>query len=296
MKRIGLIDVDGHNFPNLALMKLSAWHKNRGDSVEFVNYFFYYDRVYKSKVFDFTPDDRTIINAGDIMEGGSGYDYNIELWEEAEHICPDYSLYSYPHALGFLTRGCIRNCSFCIVPKKEGQIRSNANIEEFLGGRKTAVLMDNNVLASDHGLEQIEKIIDLGIRVDFNQGLDARIISANPNIAELLSRVKWLKPIRLACDNKNQMQVVKNAVEKLREYGATPRQYFVYMLITDIDDALERFNFLRGLKVDPFAQPLITDTIKPTNEQKRLARYINSRQLRNVSWDEYRYAIKHSNQ
>ncbi len=246
------------------------------------------EQAYKSKVFNYATEDKTIINADQIIEGGAGYNY-VKLHKEIEHSLPDYGLYNYPHALGFLTRGCIRKCYFCIVPQKEGILKANTDIDEFLDKRKTAVLMDNNVLASNHGLEQIEKIIKLGIKVDFNQGLDARIISANSDIAKLLSRVKWLKPLRMACDNKNQMQVVQSAVEKLRKYGATPRQYFVYMLVTDIDDALERFYFLRNLKVDPFAQPLISNVITPTKEQKRFARFVNTRQLRNVSWDDYKY-------
>jgi hypothetical protein len=288
-KSIGLIDVDGHNFPNLALMKLSSWHKNQGDDVGFMDYFFDYDLVYKSKVFTFTEENGMVINSKKIISGGIGYgDYN-NLPEEIEHTVPDYSLYNYPHAMGFLTRGCPRKCSFCVVPKKEGKIREHAGIEEFLDGRKTAVLLDNNVLASEWGLEQIEKIISLKIKVDFNQGLDARIIASNPSIAKLLSKVKWLKPIRMACDSKSQMESIEKAVSLLREFNATPKQYFVYMLITDIDDAIERFNFLKDLKVDPFAQPLITDTATPTKEQKRLARYINSKQLRGVSWEEYKY-------
>lgn len=226
--KIGLIDVDGHNYPNLALMKLSAWHKANGDYVGWVNYFEEYDIVYKSKVFTFTKEDNTCINAGRIIKAGTGFrNYTTVLPDEIEHTCPDYSLYpQYKEAYGFLTRGCPNKCPWCIVPSKEGAIRPHADITEFLDGRKRVILMDNNVLASDWGLSQMEKIVDLGIRVDFNQGLDARIAGWNPDIARLLARVKWIKRIRFACDTKAQMSSIENAVRLLGSYGIKSEKYF----------------------------------------------------------------------
>jgi hypothetical protein len=127
--------------------------------------------------------------------------------------------------LGFLTRGCPNNCSWCIVPSKEGSIREHADIEEFARHRDV-VLMDNNVLACDHGIRQLKKISKLGLRVDFNQGLDARRIDLQ--IAQRLAALRWLKPIRLACDRKEQMQSVSRAVKLLRDAGATPKAYSCY--------------------------------------------------------------------
>ena len=186
--RIGLVDVDGRNFPNLALMKLSAWHKLRGDTVEFADPGAgRYDKVYLSKVFTHTPDCRDEYYC-EVIRGGTGYrDYTTTLPEAVEHTCPDYSLYGVGEAYGFLTRGCPNRCPWCVVPYKEGAIRPHADIEEFLAGRKRAVLLDNNVLASAWGLAQIEKIVRLGVRVDFNQGLDARRIARNPELAEPVS-------------------------------------------------------------------------------------------------------------
>ena len=256
--KIGLIDVDGHNYPNLALMKLSAWHKANGDYVGWVNYFEEYDIVYKSKVFTFTKEDNTCINAGRIIKAGTGFrNYTTVLPDEIEHTCPDYSLYpQYKEAYGFLTRGCPNKCPWCIVPSKEGVIRPHADITEFLDGRKRVILMDNNVLASDWGLSQIEKIVDLGIRVDFNQGLDARIVGGNPDIARLLARVKWIKRIRFACDTKAQMSSVEKAVRLLGSYGIKSEKIFCYVLVKqDTDDALERLRFLKKLGITPFAQP-----------------------------------------
>ena len=292
--KIGLIDVDGHNYPNLALMKLSAWHKANGDYVGWVNYFEEYDIVYKSKVFTFSKEDNTCINAGRIIKAGTGFrNYTTVLPDEIEHTCPDYSLYpQYKEAYGFLTRGCPNKCPWCIVPSKEGAIRPHADITEFLDGRKRVILMDNNVLASDWGLSQIEKIVDLGIRVDFNQGLDARIAGGNPDIARLLARVKWIKRIRFACDTKAQMSSVENAVRLLGSYGIKSEKIFCYVLVKqDTDDALERLRFLKKLGITPFAQPYrdFEGKTKITREQRRITHWCNIRQLFNtIDYEDYK--------
>lgn len=153
--KVGLIDVDGHNFPNLALMKIAAYHKKRGDIVEWVNFLERYDKVYISKVFTFTPDICTAIQADDIERGGTGYNISKQLPEEIDNELPDYSIYSFAKwfdgttAYGFITRGCIRNCPWCIVPKKEGRIQKYRDIENILQEKRAAVLMDNNILAAD---------------------------------------------------------------------------------------------------------------------------------------------------
>lgn len=151
--KIGLIDVDSHRYPNLALMKISAWHKRQGDDVEWYDVFAeHYDIVYKSKVFSFTPDYNIVIsNADKIVKGGTGYaihgaggehyikEEDTTLPDEIEHIYPDYDLYGIKDtAYGFLTRGCPRGCEFCIVGKKEGLCsRKVADLGEFWGGGKS---------------------------------------------------------------------------------------------------------------------------------------------------------------
>jgi hypothetical protein len=288
--RIGLLDVDGHNFPNLALMKISAYHKATGDTVEFADMFSHYDIIYKSKVFSWTPDDNIAYNCEKYVEGGTGYNYSTVLSKEINDMCPDYNLYNCMHAYGFLTRGCIRNCQWCIVPEKEGQIREEHDIEKFIADKKSAILMDNNVLACDYGIQQIEKIIRLGIRVDFNQGLDARLI--DNSIAKLLAKVKWLHPLRIACDSPSMLEPVRKAVELLRWNCCRPSRYFVYTLIKDIPEAIERIKFLKGIYVEPYAQPFrdFKKNIEPTQEQKDLARYINQTAVFNtIPWDEYKY-------
>jgi hypothetical protein len=159
--RIGIIDVDGHNYPNLPLMKISAWHKRNGDSVEWYEPLIsgHMDIVYMSKVFSFTPDYEYIIDADKIIKGGSGYAIKLvdgketydksqdsDLPYDIEHIYPDYSLYpdkTNDTAYGFLSRGCPRGCNFCHVAEKEGHCSVKvADLSEFWRGQKNIVLCD----------------------------------------------------------------------------------------------------------------------------------------------------------
>lgn len=293
---VGLIDVDGHNFPNLALMKLSAWHKQQGDSIEWATMFGVYDRIYKSKVFTFSADDSTCYDASEIVQGGTGYgDYTTMLPEEVEHIMPDYGLYGIDDtAYGFVTRGCPNRCPWCVVPRKEGEIRAHADLSEFVPeGVRDVILLDNNILAHQHGLEQLQKSVGLGLRIDCNQGLDARIIANDAEIQMLLAQVRWKRFIRLACDRKDQMGAVAEAVSKIREYAGRKIEFFVYTLITDdYQDSLDRLGFLRGMNaVAPFAQPYrdFESNKEPQQWQKDLARWANNKAVfRSVEFSEYR--------
>ena len=287
--RVGLHDCDGLGRPNLALMKLSRWHKSRGDDVEWWFEMDTYDAVYSSKVFT-RPGGDEYLPSGAIC-GGTGYDVRSVLPAEVDRSEPDYDLYpDYPHALGFLTRGCPNKCDFCIVPKKEGGIRPYMDIDEFLCGRKSAVLMDNNVLACQHGLEQIEKIVRRGIKVDFNQGLDARLIVKDKSIAKLLGKAKWIEYVRMACDRESMMPIIGEAVAWLAESGIKPYRIFVYMLVRDIDDAYRRAVFLKQLGVTPFAQPYrdFENNIEPSIEQRHFARWVNHKAVfKTVDWRDY---------
>jgi hypothetical protein len=286
--KIGLIDVDGHHFPNLALMKLANYHRQQGDTVEWVNHFEHYDKVCQSKVFTFTPDVSTFVNANEIIKGGTGYKMYTDLF--CDDTEPDYSIYPlYEHAYGFLTRGCIRNCNWCIVPKKEGKIRAYRDIETVLQGRKSAILMDNNVLASEHGVQQLERIADLKCKVDFNQGLDCRLVT--DEIAQLLAKIKWIRFIRFACDTIEAIEPLLKAIERLNRYDVKNYRIFVYILVKDIADANERCRILKRLCVNPFAQIYRDDSnnSQPTAEQKRFARYVNQKAVFNATeWENYR--------
>lgn len=134
----------------------------------------------------------------EVVKGGTGYDHTTKLPNEIDRLQPDYSLYGIKGvSYGFLTRGCNRKCAWCIVPKKEGAISPYMDIDEIANGNNKIILMDNNILASDYGVSQIEKIAERLYAIDFNQGIDARLI--NDDIARLLSRCKWLRYIRVAC-------------------------------------------------------------------------------------------------
>lgn len=290
--RVGLIDVDGHgNFPNLALMRLSAWHKNQGDAVEWWNGFCHYDRVYMSKVFTFTPDIETVIDADEIVRGGTGYKDYGSLPPEIEATPPDYSIYpGVDYAIGFLTRGCIRNCPWCIVPKKEGRIRPAATWEEIKRpDSNKIVFMDNNVLASRHGLQQIEDMGGKKVWVDFNQGMDARLVT--PEAAELLARLRWIKYVRLACDTDEMIPIVERAVAYMREAGIAKYRFFAYVLVQDVGAAERRAIALRKMGVTPFAQPYRDfDGGEPTKEQKAFARWCNNKAIfKSCTWKDYKY-------
>lgn len=289
--KIGLIDVDGHSgFPNLALMRLSAWHKGCGDHVEWWNGFCHYDRVYMSKVFTFTPDVDTVIDADEIIRGGTGYKNYGSLPDEIERTAPDYSIYpGVDYAIGFLTRGCIRRCPWCIVPQKEGQIRPAATWEEIKRpDSRKIIFMDNNVLASDHGIQQIEAMGGQRIWVDFNQGLDARLIT--PETAALLARLRWIKFVRVSCDTSEMLPVIERAVAYMKEAGIAKSRFWAYMLVQDTAEAEKRAMALSRMGVEPYAQPYRDyNGGEPTEEQRRFARWVNRKPIfRSCTWEEFK--------
>lgn len=245
---IGILAVDS-TFPNLALMKISAYHKKQGDIVDWYTPFEHYDKLYMAKVFSFTQDYlQHITNTDCIEKGGTGYDITKVLPLEIDRMQPDYNLYpriDNKTAYGFLTRGCPNKCKWCVVPTKEGKISPYMDIEEIaVNGRKNIILMDNNVLASDYGLQQIEKIVSIGIRVDFNQGLDARLVT--DDIAQLLAKVKWIKRIRFGCDTPGQIAECERATALIDKYGYKGEYFFYCILLNDFKEAFSRVNHWRG--------------------------------------------------
>ena len=257
--RIGLVQVDG-KWVNVALMKLSSWHKSQGDQVEW----FYplsgkYDRVYASKIFDFTPDCPYLPEG--TIRGGSGYgNYEITLTPEQEKAFPDYSLYpEWNAAIGFTTRGCVRRCPFCIVPIKEGRLRVVGDIYDFWNGQRKIVLLDNNLTAApmEHFRLILNQIIENNLQPDFSQGLDIRLL--NEEQAYLLSKIRIGRNghIHFAWDNINDEEAVRKGIALLAKYMPLRRIMF-YVLIgynSTPEEDLYRVETLRGLGVGPFVMP-----------------------------------------
>ena len=288
--RVGLIDVDGHGkFPNLALMKISAYHKTKGDEVDWYSAFGgWYDVVYMAKVFSFTADYGYVINnAAKVVKGGTGYDYSVVLPEEIDRMQPDYSLYPYIDAhtaYGFLTRGCPNKCPWCVVPRKEGVARAYMDVDEIaVEGRNNLVLMDNNILAlREYAMEQLGKIIKGGYRVDFNQGLDARLV--DNEIAQKLASIRWINSIRFGCDTPKQIGEVERAISLIDGYSESPKYYFLYTIITkDMEESYERISHFRlNKRVKVQAQPY-RELDNPRQVlpqwQKDMAHWANKKQL-----------------
>lgn len=287
--KIGLIDVDGHNYPNLALMKISAWHKKKGDVVKWYEPLFdgfpqkQLDRVYMSKVFTFTPDFEFPINAKEVIRGGTGYFYpdgGAELTQEMEHIYPDYSLYGINNtAYGFLTRGCPRGCEFCIVGHKEGRkSRKIADLKEFWNCQKNIVLMDPNILACKDHMELLQQLADSGANVDLNQGIDARLLT--PENTSLIKQIK-LKKIHFAWDNpKDEMRIIPKLKMFKEMTGIRDREAIVYMLVnfnSTFEEDLHRVYTIREIGMTPYTMIYEKEKTKSSEPVRRLQSWTNNK-------------------
>lgn len=295
--RVGLIDVDGSNrFPNIALMKISAWHKAQGDDVSWYEPFDgWYDKVYMSKVFSFTPDYDYQINATEIQRGGSGYcidmvngkeefhpERDVQLPSEIEHIYPDYSIYptlTEETAFGFLTRGCPRGCEFCVVGRKEGRCsRKVADLKEFWNGQKHIVLCDPNILACPDWKDLLQQLIDSKAWVDFNQGLDIRLMTEEK--AKMLSQIK-IKELHFAWDKYQDKEKILPKLKMFAEHFKKlieGHRAIVYTLVnfdTTFEQDLERIYTLRDLGY--WAYVMIYDKEHCDQQYKTLSRWVNNR-------------------
>lgn len=264
---IGLYDVDSHNFPNLALMKISAYHKKMGDKVEFVySNLKKYDIVYVSKIFgdEYTTFGNDIFLADKVVYGGTGFSISIkdgkEVYEkikdkslpfEIEHQYPDYSLYpelTKDTAFGFLTRGCPNNCPFCIVSKKEGlKTIKVADLSEFWNGQHKIKLLDANILAcKEHRIELLEQLQKSGAHIDFTQGLDARFITEE--IAEILKIIKKER-VHFAFDFMKYEKQIINGLKTYKQICGGRDSTNICYILTNFDTTIEE-DLYRVAKVE----------------------------------------------
>ena len=293
--KIGLIDVDSHNYPNLPLMKLSAWHKAQGDSVEWYEPMFsgHKNKVYMSKVFSFSPDFLYNIDADQVVKGGSGYcislvngkevfDKSQDAWlpPSIEHTMPDYSLYGIEdRAYGFLSRGCPRGCGFCHVAAKEGRRAYKvADLEEFYTGQKNIDILDPNILACPDWADLLEQLIRSKARVNFNQGLDIRLMTTEK--AEAIAEIKT-EMIHFAWDRYEDGEMILPKFEEFKRLTKLNyHKLMVYVLCnfdSTIEEDLSRIYLLRDMGYDPFVMIYDKEHLPRGHKLHAIARWVNNK-------------------
>lgn len=308
--KVALIDVDGHHFPNIPLMKISAHHKAKGDSVEWYDPMFtgHCDRVYMSKVFSFSPDYEYFIDADEIIKGGSGYCISLDetgrevydatkenrLSPEIEHIYPDYSLYpdeTKNTAYGFLTRGCPRQCSFCHTSTKDGTISHKVcNLSEFWQDQKNIVLLDQNILACKNWRDLLQQLIDSKANIEFNGGLDIRLMTEEK--AKYVSQIKQ-KIVHFAWDRYEDKDKILPKFEMFKRIsGFSERKMIVYTIVnydTTLEQDLERIYTLKKLGYWAYVMIYNKEKLPRGHTYKKLQRWCNNRFIfgSGVSFEDY---------
>lgn len=292
--KVGLIDVDGHHFPNLALMRISAYHKARGDTVEWWwTDFVHFDIVYMSKVFSFTPDVPEPLNADKVLKGGTGYcitlgedgrehfdqSKNVSLPPEIERMRPDYSIYpQFDFAVAMTSRGCPRGCSFCHVAAKEGRCSVKvADVSDFWTGQKEIVVLDPNITACREKRDLMRQYRETGAWIDFSQGLDIRLLD-DADIEDI--NAMRIKRLHFAWDNPEQ-----DLTEQFRRVGAALRikskdRRVVYCLTnynSTIEQDLWRIYTLRDLGFDPYV--MVYDKEHAPQNVRDLQRWCNAKMI-----------------
>lgn len=292
--RIGLIDVDGHHFPNLALMRISAYHKSRGDTVEWWwSDFSHYDIVYMSKIFSdaYSPDVDEPLNADVVIKGGTGYAISLvdgkevydkskdpELPTEIESMKPDYLIYpQYDFAISMTSRGCHRGCAFCHVAAKEGRCSKKvADVSDFYAGQKHIEVLDPNITACRDKHELFRQYIDTGASITFNQGIDIRMITDED--IDMLNKMR-LKNIHFAWDNPNDDLAPKFKMwaEKFRRNSNRGMVYCLTNFNSTMEQNLYRIYTLREMGFDPYV--MVYNKPNAPREIKRLQRWCNNKIL-----------------
>ena len=301
--KIGLIDCEAiannkKRYPNLALMKISAYHKAKGDTVNW-----YYpllsgevDKVYISKVFSFTPDIEFPIYSKEIIKGGSGFAitvnedgkevYNKELDKplpyEIEHIYPDYDIYGVKDtAYGFLTRGCPRGCKFCHVQAMQGVTSVKvADLNEFWRGQKNIILYDANITACKEWRDLFTQLSESKAYVNFSQGLDARLMTVEK--AEALKQIK-IKEVHFAWDRYEDKEIILPKLKMIKDVtGWRSKNFIVYCIVGDkerqvTNEDLERVYSIRDIGMFPYIMIYNKQDLPRGHELRKLQRYVNNK-------------------
>lgn len=315
---IGLIDVDS-KIPNLALMKISAYYKSLGEKVEFVQPGKEYEKIFASAIFTRSYNECLRLKGlyGDKIEiGGTGWDLKKVLDEEIERSKPDYNLYT-PEmivgrmrgimtkarklekateivnaGMGFTSRGCVRQCGFCFVPKKEGAFRDVAEIKDLINPRSNVLILhDNNLTADPYCIDKLHEIKERGLIVDINQGCDIRLV--NEDIAKALSEVRHLRSLHYAWDLMGFEQQVMEGIKTLSKY-IKPYRHMCFILVgfnTTFEEDVYRFRKLTEMKVDPFVM-VYNENEKGDIRLKHFARWVNGRIYKSCTFEEYEPWIK----
>jgi hypothetical protein len=307
--QISVIDIDTLDskrrfvFPNLALMKLSAWHKMHGDTILLNS--FDANKAYISSVFSWRKSQAlaaysALQNKMEVEMGGSGIDIYKVLPDEIENIKPDYTLYDIDYGLGFLQRGCIRKCPFCLVPKKEGKPVVVACISKLLNPRSNKlVLLDNNFLSlGNWTLDTLKELADRQIKVSFSQGLDIRLVT--PEIAGLLAQTDFYntkfsyKQLTFAFDHIGIERKFRAGVDMLTSAGIKPYKLQSFILVgfnSSFEEDFARFKIITELGIDPFVM-LYRDTETgqetPDAKLRHFRRWVNARIWKTCVWEDYR--------
>lgn len=308
---IGLIDVDS-KIPNLALMKISSYYKSLGAKVEFVKPNQQYEKIFASAIFTRSREKCESLKEyyGDKIEiGGTGWNLNKKLDSKIEQMKPDYNLYSIEEiaskmkgigtkecklkkateivnaGMGFTSRGCVRQCGFCFVPKKEGEFRQDSEIKDLINPKSNILILhDNNLTADPNCIDKLNEIRDRKLIVDINQGCDVRLM--NEDIAKSLSEVKHLRSIHYAWDLMGFENQVMEGIEILSKF-IRPYRHMCFVLVgfnTSFEEDMYRFKRLTELKIDPF---IMVYNQKDDKRLKHFARWVNSRIYKSCDFKDY---------